>query len=184
MHGSPSYFPPARNIPALMPSSFVPLGGLLPIRGAAAPLVLGRFKGVFPKRGKIEIPPLWRIFGSFLYEQKGTSPLRPAGRRSSRFFLSRFACSRRGQKGIAPRLAAQACGPALLAVCASPSAAAHDGSTLLSCHASRPPRRGHCSPLREKCRAAFGAACFFVCAVHCAAAPGRSALLLCFPSVH
>ena len=57
-----------------------------------------------------------------------------------------------------------------------------DASALLCCHASRPPRRGHCLPLRKKCRSAFGIACFFVCAVRCAAAPGRSALLHCHAS--
>ena len=67
------------NVPALMLPGLAPRG-LLPIRGAAAPLVFGRFKGVFPKRGEIEIPPLWRIFGSFLYEQKGTLPFAGAAR--------------------------------------------------------------------------------------------------------
>ena len=60
------------GVPVLTLPGLAPPGGLLPIRGAAAPLVLGRFKGVFPKRGEIEIPPLWRVFGSFLHEQKGT----------------------------------------------------------------------------------------------------------------
>ena len=78
--------------------------GIHPIRGAAAPLVLGRFKGVVLRRGEIEIPPPKRVFGSFLrsrwqlcrltdaayplrvlHEQKGTSPLRPACRCSSFF---------------------------------------------------------------------------------------------------
>ena len=40
--------------------------GLLPIRGPAGPLMLGRFKGVVLRRGEIEIPPPKRVFGSFL----------------------------------------------------------------------------------------------------------------------
>ena len=59
------------NVSTLTPPGFAPRG-ILPIRGAAAPFMFGRFKGVVLRRGEIEIPPLKRVFGSFLHEQKGT----------------------------------------------------------------------------------------------------------------
>ena len=60
----------------------------------------------------------------------------PAVCHSSALLRCHASCPpQRAQKGIAPRLAARAFGPVLLAVCASPSAAAHDGSALLHCHA-------------------------------------------------
>ena len=84
--------------------------------------------------------------------------------------LGTFCTNRKYHRPYGPQVAY----PYASAVC--------DASALLCCYASRPPRRGHCLPLRKKCRSAFGIACFFVCAVRCAAAPGRSALLHCHAS--
>ena len=52
-------------------SSIVPRPrGVHPKGGRARPPMLVVFKGVFPKRGEIEIPTLWRVFGYFLHEEK------------------------------------------------------------------------------------------------------------------
>ena len=78
--------------------------------------------------------------------------------------LGTFCTNRKYHRPYGPQVAY----PYASAVC--------DASALLCCYASRPPRRGHCLPLRKKCRSAFGVACFFVCAVRCAAARDGSAL--------
>ena len=97
-----------------------------------------------------------------------------------RFLLSRCGgCATRGfpatRAGLGPL-----CGHALALAPVHPRCASRLSASAMSRFVCS--RRGHCLPLRKKCRSAFGIACFFVCAVRCAAAPGRSALLHCHAS--